>query len=101
MSKAVLVMDMPIDCMSCSLCHKGELIYRGDFLYKQTYMCIARPEEVEEFYLKDVFGDKPSWCPLRPVPNKKEVCGKYPQLDGVVPSFKIGYNACIDEILKE
>lgn len=96
MSKAVLVMDMPIDCMSCSLCHKGELIYRGDFLYKQTYMCIARPEEVEEFYLKDVFGDKPSWCPLRPVPEKKRVMN---DMCDRVHFHNKGYNSCIDEIL--
>lgn len=97
MSKAVLVMDMPIDCMSCSLCHKGELIYRGDFLYKQTYMCIAMPEEVEEFYLEDVFCDKPSWCPLRPVPEKKDPKNTVFDTDY---NYDLGYNTCIDEILR-
>lgn len=40
-----------------------------------------------------------SWCPLREVPEKKEVCGKYPQADKIPASYKVGYNACIDEIL--
>ena len=43
--------------------------------------------------------EKPDWCPLRPVPEKKEVCGKYPQPDKIPASYKIGYNQCIDDIL--
>lgn len=42
----------------------------------------------------------PDWCPLRELPKKMQVCGKYPQEDKIVPSYKIGYNACIDELLK-
>ena len=40
----------------------------------------------------------PDWCPLRPAPQKMQVCGKYPQSDGIVPSYKIGWNACVDAI---
>lgn len=43
---------------------------------------------------------KPDWCPLRSVPEKMEVCGRYPQPDGIVPSYKIGWNECVDKILK-
>lgn len=45
-------------------------------------------------------GSKPEWCPIRPMPEKKEVCGRYPQPDGVTASFKAGWNACIEEILE-
>lgn len=48
----------------------------------------------------DYCQEKPDWCPLREAPKKMKVCGKYPQPDGIVPSYKIGFNACIDEILK-
>nr|DAE57253.1 MAG TPA: hypothetical protein [Bacteriophage sp.] len=29
-----------------------------------------------------------------------KVCGKYPQPDRIAPSYKVGWNACLDEILK-
>lgn len=46
------------------------------------------------------FGSKPDWCPIRPMPEKKKVCGRYPQPDGVTASFKVGWNACWEKILK-
>ena len=30
----------------------------------------------------------------------RQVCGKYPQPDRIVPSYKVGWNKCVDEILK-
>lgn len=78
MSKAVLVIDMPKNCLHCKLqdwanCRIVKGCHTGD--------------------------TRPDWCPLRPMPEKMQVCGVYPQKDGIVPSYKIGYNACIDEIL--
>ena len=43
--------------------------------------------------------ERPDWCPLRELPKKMEVCGKYPQPDRIEPSYKAGWNACLDEIL--
>lgn len=87
MSKAILVMDMPKNCIECPI---------GKNMSISIETCIQCPfgkcaidEEAETI---------PDWCPLRPMPEKKEVCGKYPQPDGITPSYKIGYNACIDEI---
>lgn len=34
------------------------------------------------------------------MPEKMKVCGKYPQPDRIAPSYKVGWNACLDEILK-
>lgn len=45
-------------------------------------------------------GTKPDWCPIRSVPKRFDVCGKYPQEGEPVPSYKIGWNACLDEIEK-
>ena len=47
-----------------------------------------------------VKGTKPDWCPIRSVPERFEVRGKYPQAGEPVPSYKIGWNACLDEIDK-
>ena len=77
MSKAILVMDMPKNCLNCPLAD-----WANCRITKKCNTGYYRPDS----------------CPLRPMPEKKEVCGKYPQPDGITPSYKIGYNACIDEI---
>lgn len=79
MSKAVLVMDIPENCQDCPL--------------KHDYYCEADEEKRDAY-----FHEIPEWCPLVPLPEKKEVCGRYPQEDGMTPSYKIGWNACIDAI---
>lgn len=46
-------------------------------------------------------GGKPEWCPLRELPQKKEEHPKeYYEFGSIGLSFCIGYNACIDEIMK-
>lgn len=87
MSKVFLVVDMPTDCEDCPLFRDSN---------KGMRECKAKRAGTEWDYYKV----RPDWCPLREVPEKMQVCGKYPQADGITPSYKIGYNACIDEILK-
>ena len=82
MNKAILVMDMPESCSECNLHKDGYCQSKLKYTYGRIDECRA------------------SFCPLCEVPQKKEVCGKYPQSDGITPSYKIGYNACLDEILK-
>ena len=92
MSKAVLVIDMPSNCKDCNMSvlgiepHTGQMCFRC--VHHPTIMVL--PKETK----------RPDWCPLRELPEKMQVCGKYPQEDKIVPSYKIGYNACIDELLK-
>lgn len=79
MSKAILVIDMPENCFQCKLqdwahCRIVKRCHTGE--------------------------NRPDWCPLHELPQKMQVCGKYPQAAGITPSYKIGYNACIDEIMK-
>ena len=64
MSKAVLVMDMPDSCMGCN------------FLYcdaeNNSESCQAR----EKSRIVDLENDdKPDWCPLREMPEKKKTIG--------------------------
>ena len=73
MANAVLVMDMPKDCFACDLESYGE--------------CKAMLGEV----IENKF-EKPSWCPLKPMPEKKE------QSESVAFIFNNGWNACIDAI---
>lgn len=86
MSKSVLVIDTPESCRSCYL--------RGFTLALQY--C-----KVESEHIKDT-SVKPDWCPLKPLPDKMKSTGvygrEYFQSNGKMPSYKIGWNDCIDEI---
>ena len=89
MSKAILVMDMPDSCMGCN------------FLYcdaeNNSESCQAREKSRIVDLEKD---DKPDWCPLREMPEKKEThtvlvlnaAGSWSE------AMKSGWNACIDAI---
>lgn len=87
MPKAVLVMDMPECCADCQLADDDP-----SGLY-----CVPADEYYDG---KESTEDRASFCPLRELPEKMEVCGKYPQPDRIAPSYKVGWNACLDEILK-
>ena len=85
-NKAILVIDMPKSCEECPMIIYGEECILQD---KDTNFSDITWDELRES------------CPLKELPEKMEVCGKYPQEDGITPSYKIGWNACIDEIVKE
>lgn len=82
----MLVIDMPKSCSKCPMLNGAD-------------ECILQDEDAN--FLADTFNQLREGCPLKELPEKMEVCGKYPQEDGIVPSYKIGWNACIDAILKE
>ena len=48
---------------------------------------------------------KPDWCPLKPLPDKMKLTGvygrEYFQSNGKMPSYKIGWNDCLDAIKGE
>ena len=86
MSKSVLIIDTPESCRSCYL--------RGFTLNLQY--CRGKLKDI-----KDV-STKPDWCPLKPLPEKMKVnciyIGEYFKAGNKPPSYKIGWNKCIDEI---
>lgn len=91
--KAILVIDMPMDCGACMLgvCDDDD--------FESTHIrCYAHRYTVGEDSA-DMFS-KPSWCPLKPLPSKRLL---------IVPNDKEcevklnmlwndGWNACIEEI---
>nr|DAK79435.1 MAG TPA: hypothetical protein [Caudoviricetes sp.] len=85
MSKAVLVMDeMPEDCTMCK------------FWNSKDDECYATG--VEELSLNSEEA-KPDWCPLRELPEKiPELKSGYEDLSTSIR--RVGWNACLDEILK-
>lgn len=86
MSKSVLVIDTPENCCSCYL--------RGFTLNLQY--CRGKKKDIKDT------STKPDWCPLKPLPEKMKLTGVYDrayfQSNGKMPSYKIGWNDCIDKI---
>lgn len=88
MPKAVLVMDMPEQvCQKCTLCYETE---------DDEYLCCAVGKLLPD-------GAKPDWCPLRELPEKREINhNKNHYISNFWTDAKsVGWNACLDEILKD
>ena len=78
--KAVVIIDMPTECVECPLCNDGQCDVQGK-------------------YLDDVFNQKDERCPLRPLPEEKKVNPHKMSLHEI--DYAIGWNDCLDEILGE
>lgn len=75
-------MDMPSSCRNC------HIMFTEDAF---TNYCPCDRDDVTAYIRNDT---KPDWCPLKPMPEKKEAP------DNILGMFmNIGRNACIDEIL--
>ena len=84
MAKAILVMDMPECCVDCCC---G---YFERYTKELNLVCGATGEDANNV-------GKPDWCPLRELPEKKERrVGEHGER-----MYRAGFNACLDEILKE
>ena len=86
MKKAVLLMDVPETCLDCNLC---VLDTDGSIscYYNKREICSNVGEN----------NSRPNWCLLRPLPDRKEITETYKWEDRL-PSFKCGWNWCLDEI---
>ena len=93
MAKAILVMDMPEACRDCSCKYPS---YKDDALYDCAITGKTIPINGGRY------GEKPNWCPLRELPERKDELPveKY-EFGGLGKAFTSGWNACLDEILKE
>ena len=86
MKKSVLLMNVPEKCLDCNLC---VLDMDGSIscYYNKREICSNVGEN----------NSRPEWCPLRPLPDRKEITETYKWEDRL-PSFKCGWNWCLDEI---
>lgn len=82
MAKAMLIMDMPSRCGDCPCFDNFNRMCQ----WEHKHLTLV------EINIKD---KKPTWCPLREVPEKKDA--KYNPARN--PYITQDYNACIDEIL--
>lgn len=81
MSKAILIMDMPKSCCGCNMCNSND-------------ECILQDEDAN-FKASDSWEELRKGCPLKELPKKKT------HTLHSIGAWNSGYNACIDEILKD
>lgn len=90
--KAVLVIDMPNRCSECPLCSKDEN-YWGDIVSAECQMQYKGYLTLNEM-------EKPTWCPLKPLPQKLKLRIQREWITDY-DRYEIGYNACLDKITGE
>lgn len=96
--KAIIVIDMPKVCGECRASFYGDVWY----CYAGEYRRPLFTENIQE---------KPSWCPLRPLPQKADkgmevdISGGDDYESGYIHGWHRGvdkgWNDCLDEILGE
>lgn len=90
MAKAVLVMNMPESCGECPFCRGlNECKVKKYLVRDRLFTIFTVDAQIME-------GGKPSWCPLRELPEK----ANHPAYcdNG---RFDKGWNACLDMILEK
>lgn len=82
MSKSVLVIDTPENCGKCKF--------------------------ISEFWCRAMNGRRvpnndviPVWCPLKPLPEKKEYINSNSNIEATKNIAAAGWNTCIDKIVGE
>lgn len=80
--KSVLVINTPKNCKECD-CHLW-------------LVCVPADEDIDEYV--DASKTKPDWCPLKNLPEPKDI--GYPNEDYDV-GFASGWDACLEQILGE
>lgn len=90
--KGIIVVDkIPENCRNI----KGEEEIGCPF---GGMVCQVKQKDVMSHVVE---GTKPDWCPIRPMPEKKELTGDVSNVKSISEeSIKIGWNDCIDEMLK-
>lgn len=81
MSKSVLVIDTPRKCIGCQ--------FFGSTYYLHCILASGNIEDIES---------KPDWCPLKPLPEKKEYIVPINNIESQKDIIAVGWNACLREI---
>lgn len=87
MNKAILVTDMPNECIDCACFDSNDF---GTF-------CGATDKEIKYDYDKYEYT-KPTWCPLKEAPKEKD-WSEVPPYVTDCHSYMCGWNGCLNKIL--
>lgn len=90
MSKGIIVVDIPTNCFNCLLKKRPP-----GMSFPEDMICLPMCRSIYEYKPNNVNGSKPDWCPIKLIPEKKEV----KNAENMTSLGWIeGWNACIDEI---
>ena len=94
MPKAVLIMDMPESCGECPFCRGlNECKVKKYLVRDRLFTIFTVDAQIME-------GGKPSWCPLRELPEKiPELKSGYEEVSASI--HRVGWNACLNEIMRQ
>lgn len=84
MNKSVLVMDTPKYCALCVL--------RSGVHHP---FCRVNNRDITDLSIR------PDWCPLKPLPEKKEYIVPIDNVESQKDIIAVGWNACLREITGE
>ena len=93
MVKGIIVVDIPTNCYNCLLKKKP-----SGMSFPEDTICLPMCRSIYEYKPNNVNGGKPDWCPIKPIPPKQNNDNLY---DDFYNGFDVGWNECLDEILKE
>lgn len=101
MNKSALVMDTPKNCYDCPFGTE----YCGDSEYEgccELAECLDSDTRLiaEEHYDYES-ESRPEWCPLKPLPEKKEYIVPIDNVESQKDIIAVGWNACLREITGE
>jgi hypothetical protein len=98
MSKSVLVIDTPENCLDCQFCYELDEGVEA--------RCSISDEDKDTSLMKKIdceYGycqGKPDWCPLKPLPEKKEYVDPTSSAKAKKNIIAVGWNTCINMIVK-
>lgn len=98
MRKSALVTDTPKNCYDCPFGTE----YCGDSEYEgccELAECLDSDMRLitEEHYDYES-ESRPDWCPLKPLPERKEYIVPIDNVESQKDIIAVGWNACIDKI---
>lgn len=98
MSKSVLVIDTPKSCYNCPFGTE----YYDIYIYKGNCELAEHLGKIMTLLTEEYYGfeskSRPEWCPLKPLPEKKEYIVPIDNVESQKDIIAVGWNACIDEI---
>lgn len=84
MNKSIVIIDTPDSCNNCPLCIENCFLH----------LCCAANE------YERILDYKPDWCPLKPLPEKRDERGTWTMCGYIDDAYSNGWNDCLDEILE-
>lgn len=97
-NKSVLVIDTPNTCRECIL-YDGIMNHRKELKHICQKWFPTEKGDVIQYYV-DPDSTKPDWCPLSPLPEKRDLTQYVQRGDAIQDIYDSGWNGCLDAILK-